>query len=342
MIVEKPAFEIVTFSQPVTTRAMPRGSRGRGRGATLRGMAKDRAAVLKNGPEYAIAHGQRRGMFDGQHDVITKLDETHITPDVLRNAKGEGVYVYIQTTHCRRQVLRTVFQNGPPSKWPVLCHIQFYTNSLLDVEPSLCCDLCNSKLFDQVRPSEPQQATRQKAHKHVAPVDSIRTALYGWRRNMKAKYWPRSLWGPQAILNDDLCELLSSIGPVDTLEFLSSVLKESWEWWDKLGDELLTLLSSLAIPPLPTRHSRGVKRRPVLETEDSALPSTLESSPTKRSRRTQATPPVPSSVSLQATTSSTLTVPRRQRVKEIAPLEFPPTLYDDFFSGRRPGNAPPS
>jgi hypothetical protein len=146
---------------------------------------------------------------------------------------------------------------------------------------------------------------------------------------MKAKYWPRSLWGPQAILNDDLCELLSSIGPVNTHEFLAAVLKESWEWWDKLGAELYTLLSSLAIPPLPTQHSRGVKRRPILETEDSTLPSASESSPMKRSRRTRAT--LPLSV---APTSSAATAPRRRRVKEVAPLEFPPTLYDDFFAGR--------
>jgi hypothetical protein len=129
MIVEKPAFEIATSPQPVATHTIPRGTRGRGRGLMLRGAAKGRAGIVKSGPEYAIAHGQRRGMFNGEHDVITKLDETHITPDVLRDAKGEGIYIYIQTTHCRRQVLQTVFQNGPSSKW-LLCCMQSCTNSL--------------------------------------------------------------------------------------------------------------------------------------------------------------------------------------------------------------------
>jgi hypothetical protein len=52
-------------------------------------------------------------MFGGKHDTITKLDEKHVTLDMLRDAKGEGIYFYIQTTNCRRLVLLMVFQNVP-------------------------------------------------------------------------------------------------------------------------------------------------------------------------------------------------------------------------------------
>jgi hypothetical protein len=128
MIVEKSAFEIAAFPQPSaghssstasTTRGVGQGrARGRGRGSALlgRGHWQARAAVVKHGLEYATAHGQKRGMFGGEHDTISKLDETHITLDMLRDAKGEGVFFYIQTTNCRRLVLRMVFQNAPSGR----------------------------------------------------------------------------------------------------------------------------------------------------------------------------------------------------------------------------------
>lgn len=62
------------------------------------------------------------------------------------------------------------------------------------------------------------------------------------------------MWGPQAILVDNACELLASIRPVESEAFLSSVLKASWEWWEKLGAELFSFLRDLDIPPLPQTH----------------------------------------------------------------------------------------
>ena len=123
MIVEKSAFEIAAFPQPsaghstASTRGGGQGrARGRGRGSASLGRGQSRAAAVKHGLEYATAHGQKRGMFGGEHDTISKLDETHITLDMLRDAKGEAVYFYIQTTNCRRLVLRMVFQNAPSGK----------------------------------------------------------------------------------------------------------------------------------------------------------------------------------------------------------------------------------
>ena len=125
MIVEKAAFEIAAFPQApaghltTSTRGINHGrGRGRGRGtASLgRGQGRTTAVNLKQGLEYATAHGQKRGMFGGEHDTITKLNETHITSDMLRDAKGEGIYFYIQTTNCHRLVLRMVFQNAPSGR----------------------------------------------------------------------------------------------------------------------------------------------------------------------------------------------------------------------------------
>ena len=150
---------------------------------------------------------------------------------------------------------------------------------------------------------------------------------------MKAKYWSRSLWGPQAILNDDTCELLSSVGPVDSITFLSSVLKEGWEWWDKLGSELYAFMHFLAIPPLPMKAPRGVKRRPVQETNDHPVPGLSTSTKRARTGATQANQLVlPASSALSNSTQTSSARPRKGRRQEPAPLAFPPSLYEGFFS----------
>ncbi|PPQ92834.1 hypothetical protein CVT25_004322 [Psilocybe cyanescens] len=294
MIVEKAAFEIIAFpslsidpslSSTTQDTAESRGI-GRGRVRALHRRVQGRVAATKQGAEYAVAHGQKRGTYGAEHDEIVRIDETNVTSEMLRDAKGEGIYFYVQTTNCRRSVLL--------------------------VEPAMCCDLCNSTLFDQVRPSMPQQATRQRMPKRVAPVDSVRTALYQWRRAMKAKYWAHGLWGPQAILNDDTCEALASIGPIESMELLSSILKPGWEWWDKLGMELFIFLQSLDIPPLP---KRGVKRRPGKESAENLAPgpsTSAHSSPSKRARAGATVPPMPQLPSPPSTSSnSTQTAPRR-------------------------------
>jgi hypothetical protein len=150
---------------------------------------------------------------------------------------------------------------------------------------------------------------------------------------MKAKYWPRSLWGPQAILSDDSCELLSSVGPVDSISFLSSVLKEGWEWWDKLGSELYVFMDSLDIPPLPTKASRGVKRRPVQCIDDHIVPGPSATTKRARTGATQANQSVlPGSSTPSILNQTSSARPRKGRRQEPAPLVFPPSLYEGFFS----------
>ena len=149
---------------------------------------------------------------------------------------------------------------------------------------------------------------------------------------MKAKYWPCTLWGPQAVLSDDSCELLSSVGPIESITFLSSVLKEGWEWWDNLGSELYVFMNSLPIPPLPTKTSRGVKRHPIQQTD---VPGPSTSSKRARTTITQANPSqsvLPVSLTPSTLTQTSSARPRKGRRQEPAPLVFPPSLYEGFFS----------
>ena len=119
--------------------------------------------------------------------------------------------------------------------------------------------------------------------------------------------------------------------------FLSSVLKEGWAWWDKLGTELYynlyVFMHSLTIPPLPTKASRGVKRCFVQQTDDHPVPGPSTSIKHARTGATQANwseLPVLSTPSNSTQTSSAR--PHKWHRQEPAPLVFPSSLYESFFS----------
>ncbi|KAJ7727281.1 hypothetical protein DFH07DRAFT_970212 [Mycena maculata] len=102
---------------------------------------------------------------------------------------------------CRCAVQATIFRNKTPT-----------------VDALECCDLCNPRLFDCTRPSKPIAATRQQAAKKGLPADSVRESLYSWRQAIKKEKYPRAMFSPQAILDDETCEQLAAIGPVRSQE----------------------------------------------------------------------------------------------------------------------------
>jgi superfamily II DNA helicase RecQ len=111
LLVEKTAFE--TNPAAMSEKAAPtkanrsqvaQRGRGRGRGGGRGG---------KRGASYAVLHGQKRGTRSGINDAITVRDEPSLSDD----APAEGLFVFIQTTICRRRVLEKVFANEPSSKF---------------------------------------------------------------------------------------------------------------------------------------------------------------------------------------------------------------------------------
>ncbi|KAJ7826152.1 P-loop containing nucleoside triphosphate hydrolase protein [Mycena leptocephala] len=141
MLVEKTAFEVnaigrdelleVNTPPPASTRGVTRGGRGWGRGGRGQGWG---GAGRGHGKDYA------RGSFSGKDDKISQQPE----PEITANALGEGLYIYIQSTMCRRAIQAAIFQNKVPN-----------------VDSSRCCDLCNPCLFDRTRPPKPIATTRQ-------------------------------------------------------------------------------------------------------------------------------------------------------------------------------------
>lgn len=142
-----------------------------------------------------------------------------------------------------------------------------------------CCDICNSTLFDHVRPSKPVRAVRQKGIRKGPPVDSVRQSLFKWRREVKKMDYPNSIFAAHAILDDATCELLSSIGPVDDIVTLEQLLKSSWSRWDELSNRLYVYMHGLEIPPLPPPPTRKKTSSVALQPSTSSIPRSAPAVP---------------------------------------------------------------
>lgn len=175
--------------------------------------------------------------------------------------------------------------------------------------------------------------------------------MYTWRRDIKRKFYSRALWAPHAILDDATCELLSSIGPITTIEKLALLLKANWERWDELGSNLFNMISNLETPPLLPAPRRTQKR--AAPAQNIAQP--LNSSeiplhpPTKRARTSiTSTQPIqapnlpgtpllptliPASEPAPAQASSSAQPSSSSHTNSTATQSmFPVSQYDQFFA----------
>ncbi|KAJ7191550.1 P-loop containing nucleoside triphosphate hydrolase protein [Mycena pura] len=155
------------------------------------------------------------------------------------------------------------------------------------VPPADCCDLCNPKLFDHTRPCKPVRATRQKGIRRGPPVDSVRAALFTWRRSMKKMHYPRSVFAPHALLDDATCELLASVGPIESLKMLQQLLEPGWTLWKEFGTRLYVYLHDLAIPPLPPPPARKNKASAAAATAAATSSAPAPSGPSALASTTQ-------------------------------------------------------
>lgn len=62
--------------------------------------------------EYAVKHGVLRGSYGGGSDVIS--DKIEVPIDFY--SINEGLYAFVQTLGCRRQVLTKIYENEDPSE----------------------------------------------------------------------------------------------------------------------------------------------------------------------------------------------------------------------------------
>ncbi|KAJ7866667.1 hypothetical protein B0H13DRAFT_1898009 [Mycena leptocephala] len=220
MLVEKTAFE--TGVETTRSGRQQRVARRKKRASTADCEAEEGGVETA---EDAGDAGQSRGRTTPSC-AVRSAGGTAAAPEVPRDSPGEGLYIYIQTTTiCRRVIMGKIFGNE-----------KVLTGT---VPPSECCDVCNARLFDRTRPFKPIVAVRQQAAKKRLVVPTVRLALYEWRRDIKkSRYFP---YGVQlAILDDDTCEKLASVGPIPSKDTLQQHLCGRARW-HTFGDSLLLI-----------------------------------------------------------------------------------------------------
>jgi hypothetical protein len=79
---------------------------------------------------------------------------------------------------------------------------------------------------------------------------NVEDALHEWRKHVWAQDFKNAMFGPTGILTNEKLAALSSVGPILSLKELESIVGENWPWFGKYGDNLLTELISLNIPPM--------------------------------------------------------------------------------------------
>ena len=125
-----------------------------------------------------------------------------------------------------------------------------------------CCDLCDPTLLDLVRPGCPDPSSRSQNLKTGIVNEDVAEGLRGWRSRVWEKDYGESLFGPEGILTDNMVQSLASVGPILRLAELENVVGSQWPWFGQYGDNLLTTLLDMSIPPVTPKAQevRGTKR----------------------------------------------------------------------------------
>ena len=141
------------------------------------------------------------------------------------------------------------------------------TSSLTD--PSVpCCDICHPELLNRTRPARSETVKRKPQVKFGLANSDVEDALHEWRKRVWAQDFKNAMFGPTGILTNETVALLASVGPILSLKQLETIVGENWPWFGKYGDNLLTELISLNIPPMIPKppQPRRTKRAATNET----------------------------------------------------------------------------
>ncbi|KAL0571518.1 hypothetical protein V5O48_010452 [Marasmius crinis-equi] len=200
--------------------------------------------------EKARLRGLERGSYGGAKDAVVHPVQPHFDP----TSTDEGLHAFVHTGKCRRVFLNEIYGNKGNSA------------------PSVpCCDVCDIRLFDRVRPLAPAKTKRQaRGAKEGERNSGTAKKLLEWRSTIHRRDFPFSLWGPAGILGDDLVTSLSSVGSIETEAQLKARLGGRWMWLNKYGKELLEFLVGLDMGNLmpKTKKSAAPKRQAVNPPDD--------------------------------------------------------------------------
>ncbi|THV08508.1 P-loop containing nucleoside triphosphate hydrolase protein [Dendrothele bispora CBS 962.96] len=188
-------------------------------------------------------YAERCGILRGTHDETGDGNFDRREPKLDMDTENEGLHCLVQTGICRRLVLSKVFGND---------------YDLLKNELTVpCCDLCDASLLNRTRPALPKKSStrRKTSKKSEEPFQPVQTALQKWRVKTYQKDFKGSVFGPSAILPDDLIHELASVGPFSTMSRLENVLGGRWFWFSQYGKDLWGELCKITIPELPVKSA---------------------------------------------------------------------------------------
>lgn len=159
------------------------------------------------------------------------------------------------------------------------------------LEPEICCDLCNPELLDKTRPGDPTKSTRTTRLRRGVKSDWLVKELCKWRTGIKKSDYPHSLFGASGILSDSLIDRLASVGPIKTKEKMKKILGMGWSFQGKYEDKLWAYLTTLDMPPfqlLPKKSTSkaGAKRPAEAEATEVSVETATDAGgrPSKRAR----------------------------------------------------------
>ncbi|KIY43270.1 P-loop containing nucleoside triphosphate hydrolase protein [Fistulina hepatica ATCC 64428] len=195
---------------------------------------------------YALCHGVARGGPDPVQDTIYIREEPPLDMEILDLDGAAGLYAFVQTTGCRRKVLKTIYNNT-------------------DIVPTApCCDLCDPRLLDRARPGASSRALRQPQIRRGLPHLPTVKRLGLWRKEIYERDFSHHMFAEDAFLRDDTIELLASVGPINddaaVVPRLRTLLESQWAWYSRYGEELFNLLGTLDIVTVSKPSRRGEKR----------------------------------------------------------------------------------
>ncbi|KAI5885343.1 P-loop containing nucleoside triphosphate hydrolase protein [Schizophyllum commune H4-8] len=216
--------------------------------------------------EYAGAHGVHRGSESGCTDGLPPSTWRQLP--IAEDDTTEGLYHLVQTTDCRRKILKTVFENDRPD----------------DKGTGPCCDICSPWLLDRARPRKESDGGELDVRLGYEKEISREwwNMLDDWREE-KARTDPvYGAMGASCLLSKDVIDKIARLKrhTGKLREFVQKVLRSDWPFWDALGQELLeytltcasrldnpTILSTNAaqVPPSsarPAKRAATTQRKP--------------------------------------------------------------------------------
>ncbi|KAG8707114.1 hypothetical protein FRC08_000685 [Ceratobasidium sp. 394] len=148
-------------------------------------------------------------------------------PELRDDSPGEGIYCFVQTTLCRRQIWDKVFGNTRPYALTVPC-----------------CDICDPSFLSRFHFTPTQKATRlPRVPKGDISQPRVQ-ALKAWRDSTFERDYPTATWDSTAFMPSAFINILASVDPNASLESLTASFHSQWAHWTKYKHSIYAILSS--------------------------------------------------------------------------------------------------